>query len=254
MTETLANAGIMPAGLHWQQAAITGIAKQTSRVTSFFVAPSQPFSFQAGQHVDLRLTAPDGYQAQRSYSIASPPETAATIELTIERLDDGEVSPYFHDAAAVGDSIELRGPIGGHFVWNSADGGPLLLLGGGSGVVPLMSMIRHRAAQGSTVPALLLFSARSWDDLVFRDELLALQGRHDGFDLALALTRDRPRREGDFGRRVDAAMMAALLGRLPQAPTQIFICGSNPFVSAAADAAIAAGLEPALIRTERYGQ
>jgi ferredoxin-NADP reductase len=254
VTETLANAAIGSAGLHWQSSVITAIVKQTSRVTSFFFAPSHPFAFQAGQHVDVRLTAPDGYQAQRSYSIASAPETAGTIELAIERLDDGEVSPYFHDVVVVGDSIELRGPIGGHFVWSSADGGPLLLLGGGSGVVPLMSMIRHRAAQRSTVPLLLLFSARSWEDLIFRDELFALQGRHDGFDLALALTRDRPRREGDFGHRVDAAMMTALLGRLPEEPTQIFICGSNPFVSAAADAAIEAGLDPALIRTERYGQ
>jgi ferredoxin-NADP reductase len=254
VTETLANAAIGSAGLHWQSAVTTATVKQTSRVTSFFFALSQPLSFQAGQHVDLRLTAPDGYQAQRSYSIASAPETTGTIELAIERLDDGEVSPYFHDVVVVGDSIELRGPIGGHFIWSSADGGPLLLLGGRSGVVPLMSMIRHRAAQRSTVPALLLFSARRWDDLVFRDELLALQRRDDGFDLALALTRDRPRREGDFGRRVDAAMMTALLGRLPQVPTQVFVCGSNPFVSAAADAAIEAGLEPALIRTERYGQ
>jgi ferredoxin-NADP reductase len=254
VTETLANAAIGSAGLHWQSSVVTAIVKQTSRVTSFFFAPSHPFAFQAGQHVDVRLTAPDGYQAQRSYSIASAPETAGTIELAIERLDDGEVSPYFHDIAAVGDSIELRGPIGGHFIWSPTDGGPLLLLGGGSGVVPLMSMIRHRAAQRSTVPLLLLFSARSWEDLIFRDELFALQGRHDGFDLVLALTRDRPRREGDFGHRVDAAMMTALLGRLPEEPTQIFICGSNPFVSAAADAAIEAGLDPALIRTERYGQ
>jgi len=244
----------MSAALRWQPATIARIGKQTDRVTSFFLVPSRPFPFLAGQHVDVRLTASDGYQAQRSYSIASSPEANETIELAIERLDEGEVSPYFHDVVAVGDSIELRGPIGGHFNWQVADGGSLLLLGGGSGVVPLMSMIRHRAAQVSQVPALLLYSARSWDDLLFRDELLALDGRHDGFALGLALTREPPRRQGDFGRRVDAPMIAALIGRLPQAPTQIFVCGSNPFVSAAADAAIAAGIEPALIRTERYGQ
>jgi ferredoxin-NADP reductase len=254
VTEAPAGAAAAPAALHWQPAAITAIARQTSRVTSFFLAPSHPFDFEAGQHVDVRLTAPDGYQAQRSYSIASAPETTPAIELAIERLDDGEVSPYFHDVALVGDSIELRGPIGGHFTWKTKDGGPLLLLGGGSGVVPLMSMIRHRAAQRSTLPTLLLFSARSWDDLIFRDELLALHGRRDGFVLSLALTRDPPRREGDFARRIDAAMVAELLGRLPQAPARIFVCGSNPFVSAAADAAIEAGPDPALIRTERYGQ
>lgn len=254
MTEAPAGAAAALAALHWQPAAITAIAKQTSRVSSFFFAPSRPFAFQAGQHVDVRLTAPDGYQAQRSYSIASAPEAAPTIELAIERLDDGEVSPYFHDVAIVGDSIELRGPIGGHFTWKTEDGGPLLLLGGGSGVVPLMSMIRHRAAQGSAVPALLLFSARRWDELLFRDELLALHDRHDGFVLSLALTRDHPRRKVDFARRIDAAMAAELLARLPQPPSQIFVCGANPFVSAAADAAIAAGLAPSLIRTERYGQ
>ena len=243
-----------PAGLHWQKATLTAIARQTDRVTSFFLAPARPFAFEAGQYVDVRLTAPDGYQAQRSYSIASAPEAAGTIELAIERLEDGEVSPFFHDVAALGDSIELRGPIGGHFIWRTTDGGPLLLLGGGSGAVPLVSMVRHRAMQGSTVPALLLCSARRWDDLLFRDELLALQARDDGFVLSLALTRDQPRREGDFARRVDDAMMGDLLKQLPASPSRVFVCGANPFVTAAADAAIAAGISPSLIRTERYGQ
>lgn len=254
MTEAPAGIAAAPAAMHWQPAAITAIAKQTDRVSSFFLAPSQPFAFQAGQHVDVRLTAPDGYQAERSYSIASAPEAAPAIELAIERLDDGEVSPYFHDVARVGDSIELRGPIGGYFAWRTEDGGPLLLLGGGSGVVPLMSMIRHRAAQASKIPTLLLFSARSWDELLFRDELLALHERHDGFVLSLALTRDHPRREDDFARRVDDAMLGDLLKRLPALPSGVFVCGANPFVAAAADAAIAAGIAPSLIRTERYGQ
>lgn len=254
MIEALGPGAAAPAGLHWQPATLTAIARQTDRVTSFFLAPARPFSFEAGQHVDVRLTAPDGYQAQRSYSIASAPEAAGTIELAIERLDDGEVSPFFHDVAAVGDSIELRGPIGGHFIWKATDGGPLLLLGGGSGAVPLVSMVRHRAAQGSTVPTLLLCSARRWEDLLFRDELLALQGRDDGFVLSLALTRDQARREGDFARRVDDAMMGDLLKRLPASPSRVFVCGGNPFVTAAADTAIAAGVAPSLIRTERYGQ
>ena len=239
--------------LRWQQAAIAAIVPQTPRVKSFFFAPAYPFSFRAGQHVDVRLTAPDGYRAERSYSIASRPETADLIELAIERLDDGEVSPFFHEVAAVGDEIELRGPIGGHFVWDIEDGGPLLLIGGGSGVVPLMSMIRHRAAQGSGVPALLLYSARSWDEIIFRDELLALQDRRDGFKLVFALTREPARREGDFGRRVDAAILTELLARLPQAPKQVFFCGANPFVEATSEGAIASGIAANIIRTERYG-
>jgi ferredoxin-NADP reductase len=155
--------------------------------------------------------------------------------------------------AEVGDAIELRGPIGGHFVWDVADGGPLLLLGGGSGVVPLMSMLRHRAAVGSRVPALLLFSSRTFEDVIFRDELLALDAKNDGFQLALALTRAQPRREQDFGRRVDARMVAELVGRLPEPPEHVFICGGNPFVEAAAQGAIEAGVAPSMIRTERYG-
>jgi ferredoxin-NADP reductase len=138
-------------------------------------------------------------------------------------------------------------------VWDIADGGPLLLLGGGSGVVPLMSMLRHRAAQGSRVPALLLFSSRTFDDVIFRDELLALDAKKDGFQLALALTRDQPRREQDFGRRVDASMVAELIGRLPAPPRHVFVCGGNPFVEAASQGAIEAGIAPSMIRTERYG-
>ena len=239
--------------LRWQAATITAIAAETPRVKSFTLQPSAPFPFRAGQHVDVRLTAPDGYQAERSYSIASAPENSAELELAIERLDDGEVSPFFHDVAQVGDTIELRGPIGGHFVWDVEDGGPLLLLGGGSGVVPLMSMLRERAAKGSRVPALLLFSSRTWEDVIFRDELLALAARNDGFQLALSLTRDEPRRTADFGRRVGAPMVAELVRRLPRSPRHVFVCGGNPFVEAASQGALHSGIDRALIRTERYG-
>jgi ferredoxin-NADP reductase len=242
-----------PRRLVWQKAAITQILPLTERVKSYVLAPSEPFAFRAGQHVDVRLTAPDGYRAERSYSIASAPETVQTIELTIERLDDGEVSPFFHDVAAVGDLIEIRGPIGGHFVWSAADGGPLFLVGGGSGVVPLMAMLRHRAAKGSRAPALLLLSARTWDEVIFREELVALAGAADGFRLVFALTREPARRPGDYGRRVDASMVAALLADLPGPPQKNFVCGSNAFVEAAGEALIAAGLAPASIRTERYG-
>ncbi|RWK43531.1 FAD-binding oxidoreductase [Mesorhizobium sp.] len=237
----------------WQTVTIARIEKRTPRVTSFFLQPSRPFAYHAGQHVDVRLTAPDGYQARRSYSIASAPEAGETIELAIERLDDGEVSPFFHDIAAIGDEVELRGPLGGHFVWSDSDGGPLLLVGGGSGVVPLMAMIRHRAARRSAVPVALVFSARVWDEVIFRDELIDLHDRRDGFDLVLALTREPARRPADYSRRVDVAMMEQSMRRLPAPPRFAFVCGSNAFVSAAAQALIDAGVPASLIRTERYG-
>ncbi|MER8793488.1 FAD-binding oxidoreductase [Mesorhizobium sp. M0984] len=234
----------------WQTVTITRIQKRTPRVTSFFLQPSRPFVYHAGQHVDVRLTAPDGYQARRSYSIASAPETGETIELAIEKLEDGEVSPFFHEIAAVGDEVELRGPLGGHFVWSDGDGGPLLLVGGGSGVVPLMSMVRHRAMRGSLVAATLVFSARVWDEVIFRDELIDLAERRDGFDLVLTLTREPARRPADHARRVDAAMMVQAMTRLPAPPKLAFVCA---FVTAAAEALIDAGVPAALIRTERYG-
>ncbi|TIT18217.1 MAG: oxidoreductase [Mesorhizobium sp.] len=237
----------------WQTVTITRIQKRTPRVTSFFLQPSRPFAYRAGQHVDVRLTAPDGYQARRSYSIASAPETGETIELAIEKLEDGEVSPFFHEIAAVGDDVELRGPLGGHFVWSDGDGGPLLLVGGGSGVVPLMSMVRHRAIRGSLVAAALVFSARVWDEVIFRDELIDLAERRDGFDLVLTLTREPARRPADYARRIDAAMMVQAMTRLPAPPKLAFVCGSNAFVTAAAEALIDAGVPAALIRTERYG-
>ncbi|HEY0232506.1 MAG TPA: FAD-binding oxidoreductase [Dokdonella sp.] len=243
-----------PPRLLWQPATIGAIALQTPRVKSFFFDLAQPFAFQAGQHVEVRLTAPDGYQAQRSYSIASAPATAGVIELAVERLDEGEVSPFFHDIAVVGDSIELRGPIGGHFVWSLADGGPLLLFGGGSGVVPLMSMLRERAAHRATLPTLLLYSARTWDELIFRDELLALQRHQDGFELVFVLTREPARRERDYARRVDAAMLGETLARIDGAARHVFVCGSNPFVETATGALLQAGLDATFIRTERYGQ
>lgn len=239
--------------LRWQQATVTAIERLTPSVASFFLAPPEPFAFRAGQHVDVRLTAPDGYRTERSYSIASAPETGPAIEVTIERLEDGEVSPFFHEVVEIGDMIEMRGPIGGHFVWTVEDGGPVLLIGGGSGVVPLMAMARHRAAQASTAPMLLFVSARRWDEAIFREELLALEARGDGFALAVALTREPARREADFGRRIDGAMAMSLIERLPTPPRQSYVCGSNPFVEAATEALLAAGVPAATIRTERYG-
>jgi len=244
---------VLPTPIRWQNATITAIQHNTPRVSSFWFKPAQPFAFKAGQHVDIRLTAPDGYRAQRSYSIASAPENASAIELTIERLDDGEVSPFFHEVAQVGDEIELRGPLGGHFVWSVEQEHPLLLIGGGSGVVPLVSMLRHRAAQKSTVPALLFYSARIWDEVIFRDELLAMHEARNGFELAFSITREPARRPADFSRRLDMPIIADLLRRLPENPRVAYICGSNPFVEGAAQGLIDAGMPASLIKTERYG-
>ena len=238
--------------LRWQNATIAAIAPQTPNITSFMLRPTEPFGFRAGQHVDVRLTAPDGYQAQRSYSIAAATPDG-TIELAVERLDNGEVSEYFHEIATVGDVVELRGPIGGRFVWEASDGGPILLLGGGSGLVPLMSMIRHRTMSGSDAPMLLLLSARTWNDLLYRDEILALASKHDGFDAVFTITRESTPRDGHHTRRLDPPMIAQLLVRLPEPPRIVFICGSNRFAEAGAQAALAAGIPRAVIRIERYG-
>lgn len=217
------------------------------------LALSEPFAYRAGQHIDVRLTASDGYRAMRSYSIASAPNCSNRIEIAVELLDNGEVSPFFHDVVVVGDEIEVRGPLGGHFTWTEADGGPLLMMGGGSGVVPLMSMIRHGQATAAGLPVILLLSARRLDEVLYRDELFAADWRRNGFALILTLTREPPRRDIDYGRRVDGPMVAEVLARLPVLPKHVFICGSNAFVSAAANGAVDAAVPGAAIRTERYG-
>lgn len=237
----------------WQTATITEIVAQTPTIKSYFLRLERPFTYLAGQHVDVRLTAPDGYVAMRSYSIASPPSSSDVIELAVERLPDGEVSPFFHDVAVVGDDIELRGPIGGHFLWPEPATGPILLIGAGSGVVPLMAMLRHRRDLAETVPTALLLSARTQRDVLFGDELLGLQKTEPNFQLALAITREPPTRAADFARRIDNAMVAEVIARLPDMPAHVFVCGSNPFVNVAADGALMAGLAAAAIKTERYG-
>ena len=237
----------------WQNATVEKILPRTSRVTSFFLKPIQPFSYLSGQHVAVRLTAADGYRAQRNYSIATAPESGDVIELAVERLDGGEVSGYFYEIAMAGDTIEIKAPLGGHFIWSVADGGPLVLIGGGSGVAPLMSMLRHRAARNDKTPVVLLVSSRTWDEVIFRDELIALHDRRDGFELVMTLTRDTTKRRGDFARRIDDAMIAAALAKLPQTPKQAFCCGSNPFVEMAAHGLMDAGISPKIVRTERYG-
>ncbi len=240
--------------MHWQSALLTRIEMRSPRVKSFFFRLVEPIAFRPGQHVLLRLTAPDGYRAQRSYSIASDPGSgrAEALELAIERLNDGEVSPFMHDVAEVGDEIELGGPIGGHFNWSPDDGGPVLFLAGGSGVAPFMSMLRHRAATGSDVPVTLVFSARSRDELLFFGELSQMASAGDGFSLLVTLTREAAEHPFRAG-RIDAEFIAGAVAAMTMPVRQVLICGSNPFVEAAAEGAMAAGIDAALIKTERYG-
>ena len=205
----------------------------------------------AGQHVDIRLTAEDGYQAQRSYSIASAPEEGR-LALTVERLGDGEVSPYLTDVLVAGDRLELRGPIGGYFVWDVDDGGPVLLVGGGSGVVPLMAMIRHRAAVGSGVPMRLLYSVKTLGDLIYRDELGELAGRGDGFEAVFTLTREQPEGWPGYTRRVDRELLAEIGWPATESPLA-YVCGPTGFVEAVASALVESGLPPSHVKTERFG-
>jgi ferredoxin-NADP reductase len=201
---------------------------------------------QAGQHVDVRLTAEDGYQAQRSYSIASAPE-AEHVELTVEELEDGEVSPYLVDDAEVGDQFEVRGPIGGYFTWHAGLTGPLVLVAGGSGVVPLMAMIRHRRAAGSDVDARLLLSARTHAEIIYRSELEA-----SGVPLHITLTRESPPDWTGYTRRIDLEMLREV-GPPPGDGAHIYVCGPTPFVEEAARLLVALGHPPAAVRTERFG-
>lgn len=239
--------------VRWQSARVAAIEATTSRIKSFSLIPEIPFEFYPGQHVDVRLTAGDGYTALRSYSIASSPVETNRVELSIERLDDGEVSPFFHEIVAIGDDVEIRGPLGGYFILRPEDVGPILLIGGGSGVAPLMSMVRFQRSQDTAVPIALLVSARTWDDILYREELLSGESSIPHFHVAFVLTRDVPRRPVDYGHRIDATIVSTSLKRLPRLPTRVYICGGNSFVNAAADSAIAAGISPRIIRTERYG-
>jgi ferredoxin-NADP reductase len=235
--------------LTWRLAAVVDVVPETPRVrTIVFDVPDWP-GHRAGQHVDVRLTAEDGYQAQRSYSIAAPAD-GTRLELTVERLDDGEVSPYLTDELRRGDQIELRGPVGGYFVWEPAQGGPLLLVAGGSGVVPLMAMIRARDAAGSDAETRLLLSSRGWDDVIFRDELEQL--RADRLSVVHTLTRSQPPGWTGYARRVDAEMLADV-GPSPAELPHVYICGPTPFVEAAAEALVQLGHEPQRVKTERFG-
>jgi ferredoxin-NADP reductase len=233
----------------WRVAEVVEVVAETPRVrTITFDVPGWP-GHRAGQHVDIRLVAEDGYQAQRSYSIASVPD-GTRVELTVQRLEDGEVSLYLTDEIRPGDRVELRGPLGGYFVWEPAQGGPLLLVAGGSGVVPLMAMIRVRAAAGSDVDARLLFSSRSWEDIIYREELERLAG--NGLTVVHTLTRSQPPAWTGYARRVDAEMLAQV-GPSPAQLPIVYVCGPTPFVEPAAEVLVQLGHEPHRVKTERFG-
>jgi ferredoxin-NADP reductase len=236
--------------LSWQLATVVDLVDETVRVRSVVLDPPAWPGHRAGQHVDVRLTAEDGYQAQRSYSIASAPEDEHLV-LTVERLEDGEVSPYLVDELRPGDELELRGPVGGYFVWEASLGGPILLLAGGSGVVPLRAMLRHHRAVGSDAPARLLYSARSLDEVIYSDELTNLAAG-DAVDVHLTLTRARPDGWRGYARRVDRELLNEVAWP-PSARPLTYICGPTAFVETAAEALVQLGHEPDRVKTERFG-
>jgi ferredoxin-NADP reductase len=238
--------------LRWQIATVTAIKPETPKVKTFTLALPEWMKHQPGQHYDVRLTAPDGYQAQRSYSAASEPEREGELDLTVELLEDGEVSSYMHGVLVPGDLVELRGPIGGYFVWQAGLGGPLLLVAGGSGIVPLMCMLRHRAVAGSAVPTRLLFSSRSFEDVIYREELEALQSAGTGLEVFHTLTRSQPPGWTGYSRRIDDQMLRKVA--VPLGPgSKVYVCGPTPMVESVADSLVRIGIHPAQIRTERFG-
>jgi len=226
---------------------VTGVVDETPRVRTIELEVPDWDGHRAGQHLDVRLTAEDGYRAERSYAIASGP--GDPVAMTVERLDDGEVSPYLTEELRPGDQLELRGPIGGYFVWGAGDGGPLLLVAGGSGVVPLMAMLRHRRAIGSDVPARLLLSSRTLDEVIYRAELERLG---DGVEVTTTLTREQPPGWDGYGRRVDGALLLEVAWP-PEADPLTFVCGPTSFVETVADTLVELGYRPERVKTERFG-
>ncbi len=226
---------------------MTEVVDETPRVRTIFFDVPEWDGHRAGQHLDVRLTAEDGYQAEREYSIASAP--GEPVSITVERLEDGEVSPYLTEELRAGDGIELRGPIGGYFVWGPEDGGPLLLVAGGSGVVPLRSMLRHRQQTGSDVPVRLLYSSRTLDDVIYREEL---DGAADDVAVTFTLTRGQPPGWTGYSRRVDPELLADVAW--PAADdAHAFVCGPTSFVEAVAGGLVELGYPPRRVKTERFG-
>jgi ferredoxin-NADP reductase len=239
----------LPGRLTWQLGRVVELIPETPRTKSIVLELPDWVGHRAGQHVDVRLTAEDGYQAQRSYSIASGPEDR-TLVLTVERLADGEVSPYLVDELRAGDELELRGPIGGYFVWEASYGGPLLMVGGGSGVVPFRAMLRHWAAGDRATMPRLLYSSRSLSDVIYRDELMQLA--RDGADIQITLTREWPQDWDGHSGRFDRAEIERLAWAPEEKPLS-YVCGPNSFVESVAEALVAAGHPAGRIRTERFG-
>jgi len=233
--------------LSWQAATVTSVTRETAAVCTIGLEPPDWPGHRAGQHLDVRLTAEDGYIAERSYSIASAP--GEPLAITVERLDDGEVSPYLTEELRTGDELELRGPIGGYFVWEHGDGSPLTLLAGGSGIVPLRSILRHRSRAGSAVPARLLYSSRTLPDVIYRAEL---DQHHDGAEVTYTLTRSQPPGWTGHAGRVDVALLAQVAWPATASPLA-FICGPTSFVETAAAGLVGLGYPPDRVKTERFG-
>lgn len=240
----------LPGRLNWQLAAVLEFVEETPQTKSIVLEPRGWPGHRAGQHVDVRLTAPDGYEAQRSYSIASAPEDERLV-LTVQRLEDGEVSPYLLDVLMPGDELELRGPIGGYFVWEQSLGGPLMLIAGGSGIAPFRSVVRHAVATNSTVPVRLLYSARSLGEVIYREELMRLAD-NEQVDVRFTLTREWPEDWRGHRGRIDQELLRDVSWPPSEDPL-IYICGPSAFVEAAANALVSGGHEPGRIRTERFG-
>lgn len=228
------------------------IHPETDQTKTFTLSLPKWRPHRPGQHYDVRLTAPDGYQAQRSYSAASPPEQSGELELTVERIPDGEVSPYLHDVLVPGDQLEVRGPIGGYFAWEAALGGPLVLIGGGSGVVPLMAMLRHRQARHAPIPIRLLYSTRSREEAIYRAELDQLTAGDRALEIFYTFTRQSPPGWTGYRRRIDAAMLKDVVGPFGT-EARAYVCGPTLLVEAVASGLVEAGYPPDRIRTERFG-
>jgi len=242
----------VPAALEWQIGKVTRVITETPQTKTLTLALPKWVAHQPGQHYDVRLTAPDGYRTERSYSVASEPERVGEIDLTVERIVDGEVSPYLDDVLMAGDQLEVRGPIGGYFVWDVSLGGPLLLIGGGSGVVPLMAMLRHRAAEHSHIPARLLYSSRTADDVIYRAELERLAAADAALKVALTFTRGAPPGWTGYQRRIDTAMLREVMQPLGN-DVHSYVCGPTLLVEAVSTALVAMGLPAERVRTERFG-
>ena len=237
----------VPGRLTWQIATVTATRQETPSVRTIELDVPFWVGHRAGQHLDVRLTAEDGYSAERSYSIATA--AGEPVAITVERLDDGEVSLYLTDELRAGDQLELRGPVGGYFVWEPADGGPLILAGGGSGIVPLRAILRERDRTGSDVPVRLLYSARTQSDLIYRDELAASR---DGVEVFYTLTREQPAGWTGYTRRVDRPLLAETAWPAGKNPLA-FVCGPTSFVETVASGLVALGYPAERVKTERFG-